>query len=57
MDKDIRDQVDLVLSKCDSYDRANSKNATKYLLKSFEETLSQQVVSRLRDTDIHCPIV
>ena len=38
-DKNIRDQVDLVSVKHDSYDRANSKNATKCLLNSLEESL------------------
>ena len=56
-DKNIRDQVELVSSRYDSYDRANSKNATKCLLNSLDETLRQRVVSRLRDTDIHFPIV
>ena len=56
-DKNIRDQVELVSSRYDSYDRANSKNATKCLLNSLDETLRQRVVSRLRDTDIHFPII
>ena len=56
-DKNIRDQVDLVSVKYDSYDRANSKNATKCLLNSLEESLRQRVVSRLRETDIYFPIV